>query len=222
MVNTIQLMPREEIGKQLTGFCQLMDIQPPQAPGELVGFISQQYGNLRADVISKALNFWASSESQILKPKRLNGHFIAQVMQFYTNSRRSIARSDMVPDAPEEVKIYSKEERHEIFREAHDILVEQYEHFFYGRRPDVNIIWPAFRHQYEWLIEVGHIKPGQFDALDAKARGVALRERYIETQDKFNREAQAFKATYRGVVLEHDWDTIGFVALHFDKVLGHD
>lgn len=222
MVNTIQAMPREEIGKQLTGFCQLMDIQPPQAPGELISFIIQQYGKLRADVIGRALNYWASSESQIIKPKRLNGHFIAQIMQFYTNSRRSVANSEMVPDKPQEVRVYTPEERDAIFMEAHDVLVEQYEQFFYLRLPDINIVWPGFRHQYEWLVEKGHIRPGQYSEADARARGRAIRERYRDTQDKFIRETQAIRKTYRGEILEHEWDLIGYVALHFDKVLGRD
>jgi len=213
-------MPREEIGKQLTGFCQLMDIQPPQAPGELISFITQQYGKLRADVIGRALNYWASSDSQILKPKRLNGHFIAQVMQFYTTSRRSVANAEMVPDRPVEVRVYSDEERDAIFMEAHDVLVEQYEQWFYQRIPDVNIVWPGFRHQYEWLVEKGHIRDGQFSPHDAKARGVAICQRYKDTQNKFIREAQAIRKTYKGEVLEYEWDLIGYVALHFDKVLG--
>ena len=215
-------MPREEIGKQLTGFCQLMDIQPPQAPGELISFITQQYGKLRADVIGRALNYWASSDSQILKPKRLNGHFIAQVMQFYTTSRRSVANAEMVPDRPVEVRVYSDEERDAIFMEAHDVLVEQYEQWFYQRIPDVNIVWPGFRHQYEWLVEKGHIRDGQFSPHDAKARGVAICQRYKDTQNKFIREAQAIRKTYKGEVLEYEWDLIGYVALHFDKVLGRD
>jgi hypothetical protein len=213
-------MPREEIGKQLTGFCQLMDIQPPQAPGELISFITQQYGKLRADVIGRALNYWASSDSQILKPKRLNGHFIAQVMQFYTTSRRSVANAEMVPDRPVEVRVYSDEERDAIFMEAHDVLVEQYEQWFYQRIPDVNIVWPGFRHQYEWLVEKGHIRDGQFSPHDAKARGVAICQRYKDTQNKFIREAQAIRKTYKGEILEYEWDLIGYVALHFDKVLG--
>ena len=213
-------MPREEIGKQLTGFCQLMDIQPPQAPGELISFITQQYGKLRADVIGRALNYWASSDSQILKPKRLNGHFIAQVMQFYTTSRRSVANAEMVPDRPVKVRVYSDEERDAIFMEAHDVLVEQYEQWFYQRIPDVNIVWPGFRHQYEWLVEKGHIRDGQFSPHDAKARGVAICQRYKDTQNKFIREAQAIRKTYKGEVLEYEWDLIGYVALHFDKVLG--
>jgi hypothetical protein len=215
-------MPREELARQLTGFCQLMDIHPPQAAGELIEFIYRQYGKMRADVVTKAMNYWASSESQIQKPKRLNGHFVAQVMQFYTNSRRSVAHAEIMPERAPEVRVYSEEERQAIFREAHDVLVEQYEQFFYLRLPDVNIVWPGFRHQYEWLLEVGHIKEGEFQLSDARARGRAIRERYRDTQSKFINEMQSIRKTYKGEILEHEWDLIGYVALHFDKVLGRD
>lgn len=219
---TLTSCPKEDIVNQLSGFAQLMDILPPQAPNELVDFIRQQYGALKPEVLGRALNQWAGGESQILKPKRLNGYFIAQAMSLYIQGQRSVAHSSLVPEVEQTAREYSPQEKDDIFTEAYYIHKEQYLNRYIKREPNIIIIWPSFRHQYEFILKKGWMTKDEFTPEQAAKKGAEIRGEHVQTEKRFHAMMSAAKSSYRSQILEWEWDLIGYVALHFHKKLSNE
>lgn len=218
---TIKELPSEEIGKRFKAFCELCDIAPPVDGATLVQFIKQNYGSLREEVLSRALNNWAASENDVQRPRRLNGHFVAAVFKLYLDSKRAQNKDDAY-EKPEQKLIEHRQDdatRKKELMSAMNVLMIRYHQVFYENNQRTYILIGAMESLHQEAIEFGLYRESDFDQSLVQEKQQAIRDYVFRTQVGINRSKPTWMLDTGVERTQHTYYNSAYMCLHFDNLI---
>jgi hypothetical protein len=218
---TIKDLPSEEIGKRLKAFCELCDIAPPVDGAALVQFMKHNYGGLRDEVLSRALNHWASTDNDVQRPRRLNGHFMAGVFKLYLDIKRAQNKDDAYLK-PEQKLIEQRKDDNTRKRELMDamnVLMLRYHQVFYEHSQSTYILIGAMESLHAEAIEFGLYAESDFDYSLVKQKEQAIRDYVYRTQLGISRSKPTWMLDTGVERTQHTYFNSAYMCLHFDNLI---
>jgi hypothetical protein len=221
---TIRELPPDEIGKRLKSFCELCDIAPPADGAALVQFMKYNYGSLKEEVLSRALNHWAATENDIQRPRKLNGHFVAAVFKLYLDSKRAQNSNDAYAkperkllEAPKDNNIRKRE-----LLEALSVLKYRYNEVFYKKNNQTYILIGAMESLHAEAIEFGLYQQDDFDESLVRQKEQAIRDYVYRTQLGINRSKPTWMLDTGIERTNHTYWNSAYMCLYFDNLIFAD
>jgi hypothetical protein len=221
---TIREIQSDEIGKRLKSFCELCDIAPPADGAALVQFMKYNYGGLKEEVLSRALNYWASSENDIQRPRKLNGHFIAGVFKLYLDSKRAQNSNDAyAKPQPKLLEVRQDDNvRKRELLEALSVLKYRYNEVFYKKNNQTYILIGAMESLHGEAIEFGLYRQDDFDESLVRQKEQAIRDYVYRTQLGINRSKPTWMLDTGIERTNYTYWNSAYMCLYFDNLIFAD